>query len=131
MARKKKQDFCFAFGNALLGIAGIVHSREVKARAAERAAQDALDRLHVAEARVKLIEQQTRLVEQRVEQTPEQTEGIIRRYLMTTENTENAIIRQQKQQVEILRLKLLVKELEQRLGITTPETEFHPENWEE
>ena len=66
--------------------------------------------------KMRLREARIKMAEARTAQLPEQTEGIIRRYLMTTENTENAVIRQEKQQIEILKLRLQVLALQRELG---------------
>lgn len=134
MPRRKSNPPMFGIGflSGMLGLIGIVYRREASAIQAERDARDALDKLEIAKARAKMIEAQTRLIEERVKQTPEQTRGITERYRLTQENRVNSMIRQMKQEEEILRLKLQIRELQQRLG-PDPQgnTGFKPERWEE
>lgn len=108
---------------SLIGtVIGINLKRTAEARTAQRKAEDAIDRLHLAEARKKQIEARTA-------QIPEQTQGIVERYRQTQENRINAMLRQVRQEDEIKLLRLKIEVLERELGYT--KDDFKPEDYKE
>lgn len=125
----KKIPLTRAVCNLIGTIIGINLKRTAEARTAQRQAEDALDRLHLAEARKKQIEANTTLAQIRATQIPEQTRGITERYRQTQENRINAMLRQTKQEHEIEFLKLRIEALERELGHA--QDDFHPENYKE
>lgn len=111
---RKRLSFWKAISNLLWAIVGQHNQRVMEARQAEHEAQTALDKLHVAEKRIELME--------------EQKQGVIKRYRQTDENRINAMIRQEKQDKEIELLKLKIRLLEQELGVN--QDPFTPADYE-
>lgn len=125
----KKIPLARAVCNLIGTVIGINLKRTAEARTAQRQAEDALDRLHLAEARKKQIEANTTLAQIRTLQIPEQTRGITERYRATQENRVNAMLRQIRQEDEIKLLRLKIEMLERELGHS--KDEFEPDNYKE
>jgi hypothetical protein len=74
------------------------------------------DETRALEREERMEEAKIKLLETRIAQIPQQTEGIRQRYRLTQENRINSLIRQQKQELEIAKLRAQVELLRQQLG---------------